>query len=126
MPGDLGRRGVLDSAALLQYEHAARERDRLHGVVRDEQTHAAETVEMAAQGVPYLAARRLVERGERLVQEQQPGPRRQGAGQRDTLGLAAGQLRGFAVSQVPDAEPLQPASRRAARPGPDTPWARSP
>ena len=49
-----------------------------------------------------------VQRGQRLVQEQQGGLPGQGAGQGDPLGLPAGQLGGFAAGQVGQPEPGQP------------------
>ena len=114
MPGDLGGRGVLEGPPVVEYEHPVGERHRLDGVVRDDQADAAEPVEMAAQGVPHVGAGGLVERGERFVEQQQPGPGRQRPGQRDALGLAAGELGGPAVREVPDAEPVQPGLRLAA------------
>ena len=51
---------------------------------------------------------RRVERGEGLVQQQEPRFERERASERHPLGLAAGQLRRPQVGQVVQSEPLQP------------------
>ena len=65
-----------------------------------------------------LLLARGVERGERLVHQQQPRAREQRAADRDALLLAAGEAGGPAIEQVADAEQLDDAGdlgrRRAA------------
>ena len=64
-----------------------------------------------------LGAPRLVERGERLVHQQQPRMGEQGAADGDPLLLAAGQRVGPALEQMTDAEQLDDrgeVGRRAA------------
>src|SRR5581483_6680562 len=48
-----------------------------------------------------------VERGERLVEEEDAGVARERAGERDALALAAGELSGVGVGEVRDAEALE-------------------
>ena len=82
---------------------------------------------MAAQVAADLAAGAGVEGGERLVEEQQPGFGGQGAGERDPLRLAAGQLARSVPGAVGEADPSPATPRRG--PGPRvlaTPRARSP
>ena len=69
---------------------------------------------MAAQGVADMGAGGLVERGERFVEQEEPGAGGQRPGQRDALGLAAGELGGFAVREMADAEPVEPVLGAAA------------
>ncbi|GAA3114676.1 hypothetical protein GCM10020254_71480 [Streptomyces goshikiensis] len=108
MAGDLDGRGVLEGLPVGQYEDPVGERNGLDGVVGDDEADAAELGEVDAQGVPHTGPGGLVEGGEGLVQEQQPGPGGEGAGQGDALGLASGELGGLAVGEVADAEPVQP------------------
>ena len=54
-----------------------------------------------------------VERGQRLVQEQQARPRRERPGQGHALPLAAGEGRGMAIQQAADLERVDRVSRRA-------------
>jgi hypothetical protein len=55
-----------------------------------------------------------VERGHRLVQEQDRGVARERAGQRDALPLATRELRRPRPREVPDAEPVEQLSRARA------------
>ena len=65
----------LHDGAVLEDDEAIGERRGVERVVRDEQSHARERRELAAQLAPHRAASRLVERGERLVEEQEPRAR---------------------------------------------------
>jgi hypothetical protein len=56
-------------------------------------------------------ARKRVERTGRLVREDDLGPDDQRAGDRNALGLAAGQLAGAAILQSGKSEPVQPRAR---------------
>lgn len=113
MAGHLGGRLVLEDPAVVQDEDPVGQRDRLDRIVRDDQADPAELREVPAQGVPDVGPGRLVEGGERFVQQQEARAGRQRAGQGDPLGLTAGELAGLAVGQVADAEPVQPGLRRA-------------
>ena len=65
-----------------------------------------------------LALARGIERGQRLVEQQQARAHQQRAADRDALALAAGELAGPAVEQVADVEQVDDAPllgrRRAA------------
>ena len=71
--------------------------------------------EEAPQLLPQSGGDVDVERRHRLVQEQQPGIGGQGPGDRDLLGLPAGERRGPAVGELADAELGEPALRLAVR-----------
>ena len=72
----------------------------------------------AVSKVHHLLAGQRVERAGRLVGEQHLGPGDQAAGQRDPLGLAAGQLTGPAPLQAVQVEPAEPGRRLRQRLGP--------
>ena len=78
-------------AAVLEHQHAVGQRHCLDHVVRDQ--HGGEPVARPdpRQQVVHLHPGQRVERAERLVEQQQPRPADQGAGQRHALALAAGQ-----------------------------------
>ncbi len=118
MAGDLGGGVVLEGAAVLEDEDAVGEGDGLDGVMGDDEADAAEAGEVGAQGVPDVGAGGLVEGGEGFVEDEEPGAGGERPGEGDPLGLAAGELRRLPVSQVADAEPVEPGLRLAAGPGP--------
>ena len=102
-PASTTRPGCSTTSVVAQHAHHVQ-------VVADEQQ--ADAV-LAPQPVQQLQDHRLhrhVERRRRLVQHQQPRPRRDGAGDADARLLAAGQLVREAVEQV------RAAARRARRP----------
>ena len=69
----------------------------------------------------HLGAHLPVERRERLVEQQQPRPLHDGAGERDALPLAARQLRGAALGEVPEADDLHDLADAATQLGPADP-----
>ena len=75
-------------------------RQRLLLVVGHDHEGDADLVLQADQLELHLLAQLLVERRERLVEQQDLGPLDQGAGQRDALALAAGQLVGLALLEA--------------------------
>ena len=77
---------------------------RLLLVVGDDHEGDADLVLQAHQLELHLLAQLLVERRERLVEQQHLGPLDQGAGQRDALALAAGELLGLARLQAVKAD----------------------
>lgn len=92
MGAQLGRRGdLLDSTASHDYDHS-REEQRLVQVVRDEDARHAKASAERGERVLELRSGDRIERTERLVEKQHRGFRRQGAGNRDTLALSAGEL----------------------------------
>ena len=94
-PGiDLPRRtGLPDLAVLHHHDHVGK-RDRLHLGVGDMDEGDAEFPLHAAQLLAHLHAQLLVERRERLVEQQHARFGDRGTGQRDALLLAAGELAG--------------------------------
>ncbi len=80
----------------------------------------------AQQEVLELRARERVDRGERLVQQQQLGPRDEGARDRDALLHPAGELPGVLARDAVQAQLVRAtASARAIRSGRVSPRARS-
>jgi hypothetical protein len=75
--------------------------------VRDEQRRQREGVEQLAELGTNACARMRVQRGQRLVEQQHRGIPREGAGERDPLALAAGELGHTRAREVSDAEALE-------------------
>ena len=86
--------------ALAHDDDAVGEFERLLLVVGDEDGGVAGGVVDFAQPAAQLAADLRVERAERLVEQQHLGLDRHGAGERDALALAAGELRRIALLQA--------------------------
>jgi hypothetical protein len=63
---------------------------------------------MASQLATDLDPRRRIERRERLVEQEEPGLEREGAGQRHPLDLAAGELARAHVGAVVEPQARQP------------------
>ncbi len=82
-------------------------RQRLFLVVRDEDEGDAGLVLHALQLDLHLLAQLVVQRRERLVEQQHLGARRQGAGKRHALRLAAGNLVGAALGEFLHPHQLQ-------------------
>ena len=113
--GDLLDGAVLREPAVLEDEQPVGQRERVDRVVGDEEPHAVERREVAPQLAPDLGARADVERGERLVEEEQAGVHRQRAGERDPLGLPAGELLGLRRDPGPRARSAPATRRRPTR-----------
>ena len=99
---DLARRADLGDRALAHDDDAVAELHRLGLIVRDidrgDAERAQQPIELAAQPI----AQRGVERGQRLVEQQDARPDRHRARQRHALALAAGELVDPAVLQPRD------------------------
>ena len=108
------RRPHLLDAAPVEHDHLVGNLERLLLVVRDEQAGHVNLVVQAAQPGSQLFAHLGVEGAERLVQQQDLGPRRQRPRQRHPLALAAGKLRRISRGVARSAAP-GPAARRPAR-----------
>ena len=87
-----GRAGLADFA-LLHHHHEIGERDRFELGVGDVHEGNAELALHVAQLLAHLDAQELVERGKRLVEQEDARLGDGGAGERDALLLAAGELR---------------------------------
>ena len=79
----LGDRSIAEQDDAIDHVHG------LLGIVGDDQGGGAAVLQDMQRLVADLAAQLGIEAGERLVQEQQPGRRRQGTGQGDALLLTA-------------------------------------
>ena len=116
--GDVGERAGLHDAAVLEDDEPVGERGRVERIVGHEEPDAGERRELAAQVAPHRAARALVERGERLVEQEEPRLGRQRPRERDALGLPAGELARLhrrAVGEPDRVERTRAAAPRAAR-----------
>ena len=127
-PGhDLGRRARRGDPPLGEQHQGLRQPGHLVDRVADiDDRHPALGAEPVEVGQDLRLAR-LVERGQRLVHQQQPRRRQQGPPDRDPLALAAREVAGAAVQQGADPEqldhlaqplavpaaPRQPSGRRA-------------
>src|SRR5206468_2244660 len=109
---DIARRAAGDDGAVAQDDAVVRERERLEWLVRDVDHWHAEVADAAEEEEDALAER-LIDRGQRLVEEQQARRRHERAGERDALPLAAGKRRRGAVEQRRELERV--AERRKAR-----------
>ena len=81
---------------MVHYAQPVRERERFFLIVRDEQERDADAALDGFQFRADLFAQVGIERGERLVEQQNVGFEHQRAGQRDALPFAAGKLGGAA------------------------------
>ena len=71
--GDVGERSRLHDLAVFEDDEPVSERGGVERIVGHEQADAGERREMGAELAPHRAAGALVERGERLVEQQQAG-----------------------------------------------------
>ena len=101
------RRPRLDEPTGDEDADPVRERGRVLEVVGDEQRRETILAENLLELGADLLARVRVECGQRLVEEQHPGPARERAGERDPLPLAARELARARRREVRDAEPLE-------------------
>ncbi len=113
----LGGVGLVDAAGVHHHHHVG-ERDRLGLGVGDVDEGDAELGLQAAELAAHAEPEELVERRERLVEEQHPRIGDQRTGERDALLLAAGKLGRHAVPELLELDPLQHLldARRAAPP----------
>jgi hypothetical protein len=89
---------LLHHLAAVQHHHPVAEEPHHRQVVAHEDQGQAELLHQVEQEVEHLGADAHVERAHRLVGQQDPGRRRQGAGNGDALALATGELVGVAPS----------------------------
>ena len=85
---DLGQGAGLHGSTALEDHHPIGQGVGVERIVGDEQPHALEGGEVAAQVAAHVGAGADVEGGQRLVEQEQPGVGGQGPGQRHPLGLA--------------------------------------
>ncbi len=104
---DLGRRADLQEAALAHHGDARGHRHRLFLVVGDHHAGDADVVDDVGELDLRFLAQLLVERAERLVEEQQLRLLGQAARQRDALLLAAGELVRLALGVGAELHQLQ-------------------
>ena len=104
---ELGQAAELAQLPVRHHPDPVRERRRVAHVVRDDERREPqidqEVLELGADDRAGVG----VERGQRLVEEQDLRPARQGASERDPLALAAGDGRRTHPGEVPDAEPVE-------------------
>ena len=81
----------------------------------DQHDRPGEVGEVSAQEGAYVDPRTRVERGHRLVEQEHLGLEGERPGQRDPLGLAAGELVRAAAGEVGQAEPFEPLLRVGPR-----------
>ena len=93
----------------------SRHRQRLLLVVRHEDERDADLALDLLELDLHLLAQLEVERAERLVEQQHLGAVDEGAGERDALALAAGELRGLAVAVAAEPDRLERLRRAPAR-----------
>ena len=103
----LGRRADLLDPAAVHHGDAVGDRQRLLLVVRDVERRDPELELDAPDLLPQLDAHLRVERRERLVEQQHAGLDREGAGERDALLHAAGELVRVAVDRVAEPDELE-------------------
>ena len=128
-PGrDVGERPGLDDPAVLEDHEPVGERGRVERIVGHEQPHARGTTRAGSRSSRRTdAARALVERGERLVEEQQPRFGGHRPRERDPLGLTARELARLRSRRDRRARPVRATPpRRRVRPRRFTPAAAEP
>ena len=111
--GDGGGVAFLDDVAVFDDDEPVGQDEGVERVVGDEQGRAGVVGEVAVQFGAGVQAGAGVEGGEWFVEQQQQRVDGQGAGQRDPLGLPAGQLAGFAAGVVGQADPVEPVGGRS-------------
>ena len=101
------RGGALRDPAVAQHRHPVRGGQRLVLVVGDQHPGGAGLGEHVLHVGPDARAQVRVERGERLVQQHDPGPDGERPGQRHALLLAAGELMRVALAQARQPDRLE-------------------
>ena len=119
---EVGRTGELLDAPVVEHGDAVRHRQRLALVVRDVDHRDAEPLVQADELVLHALAQLLVERAERLVEQDQLRLEHERAGERHALLLSAGELRRPARAEAAELDHVErrfdpprrsPAPRRA-------------
>src|SRR5207244_916780 len=91
VPREIARRRVGHDAPAIEDDDALSHAHGLGQIVRDEDDRGVALLADRGEGVLQLAAHDRIERAERLVAEEDAGPRHDGAGNADALLLAAGE-----------------------------------
>ena len=102
----LGGSALLDDPARVEHHDAVGEQQRVEHVVGHQEHRPVG--EHRPQCLPHRRRHVDVQRGHRLVEEQEPGLGRQGARDRDALCLTARQPARSAVGQLADTDPVEP------------------
>ena len=113
--GHLGGCTRLHDAPLLDDDQALGERQCFERIVCDDELHTGKVSQPVAQRAARLGARAYVERGQRLVEQQQERFDGEGADQRHALRLTAGEARGPRRGVVGQPDARQPGARLRAR-----------
>lgn len=111
----LARGALLGDRALVEDDHAVGELQGLLLVVGDEDRGEPGLLLDTGEFLAHLDTQPRVEVGQGLVEEEYRGTYGDGAGQRDALLLAAGQLLGLAAGEVGEADQLQRLARASAQ-----------
>ena len=114
VPGDVRRDALLDDPAALEHDQAVGEHHGLDGVVGDDDRRPAVRGEVPAEVGAQAQPGAGVEGRQRLVEQQQLRREHQRPGERDPLGLPAGQLARPEPGVVGQADPVQPRRRGPA------------
>ena len=110
LPIHLQRRSDLFDAARVHHDDEIRHRHRLPLVVRDDDRGDPQLLLQQPELHLELLAQVRIERGQRLIEQEQPGLQRQRAGGRHALALAPGEL-----LDAPVAHPLERDERQELR-----------
>ena len=105
---DLRRRPGLHDLSLFQHDEAGGQRHRFQRVVRHQDPKAVERLEMSAQRAAHFCPRPYVERRQGLVEKEHARLDRQGARQRDALGLTSGEIAGAQAGAGAQPDALEP------------------
>src|SRR5215208_6289139 len=101
--------------ALRQQVDFVREAERLFEIVRHQEHADPLALDQRVDVLDDAGAHDGVERGERLVHQDEPRLHRQHLGERDALALAAAQAARVAIAEPGEPEPLQPPVRLSER-----------
>ena len=111
-----GARGTVEhDTPVIEADDAVGERAGERDLVQDQNERDAVADGQRAEILAEAARQRLIERGKRLVAEQEPGPARERAGDADALALAAGKIFDALEGAVEQADIRKGFGRRVAR-----------
>jgi hypothetical protein len=118
---DLRERAGLHDPTLLQHDEIIRERERIDGIVRDDHRGAGQGGQPHAEVAADRGAHQRIERGERLIEQQDARFARERPGDRDTLTFAARERGDPTIGEGLECELLQEVGHAGAtglvRPG---------
>src|SRR5439155_20111142 len=106
--GDGGGVTFLHHLAVFDDDEPVGQDEGVERVVGDQQCRAGMLAEVAVQFGAGVQAGAGVQGGERFVEQQQGRVYGEGAGERDALGLPAGQVPGLAAGVFGQADPVEP------------------